>query len=67
VVRDRIERREDDESDADFEVHRLYRETFDPLARDHVTVDNSDGLEVTRRQVAELFPESAGDPPGAEL
>jgi len=66
VVRDRIERREGDESDADFEVHRLYRETFDALARDHVTVDNSDGLDATLRQVDEHFPERAGDPPSAE-
>jgi len=67
VVRDRIERREGDESDADFEVHRLYRETFDPLERDHVTVDNSDGLAATLRQVDEHFPERAGGPPSAEL
>ncbi|WP_132057877.1 AAA family ATPase [Halorussus amylolyticus] len=57
VVRERIESREGDESDADFEVHRMYRETFDDLARDHATVDNSDGLDSTLRQVDEQFPE----------
>ncbi|USZ67357.1 AAA family ATPase [Halorussus salilacus] len=59
VVKKRIRSREGDESDADFEVHEMYRETFDPLARDHVTVDNSDGLESTLRQVDEHFPTSA--------
>lgn len=55
VVRNRIEHREGDASDADFEVHTLYRETFDPLSRDHVTVDNSNGFESTRRQVSAHF------------
>ncbi len=55
VVRERIERREGDESDADFEVHAMYREQFDPISMDHVTVDNSEGLDETTRQVAETF------------
>ena len=58
VVRDRIESREGDASDADFEVHRMYRETFDAIERDHATVDNSDGLESTLRQVNDHFPEN---------
>lgn len=64
VVRDRIESREGDASDADFEIHRMYRESFDAVSRDHATVDNSDGLESTLRQVDEHFPETpprAGD------
>jgi predicted kinase len=54
VVRERMAVREDDASDADFAVHREYRESgaFDPLERDHVTVDNSGSLAATRRQVA---------------
>ncbi|WP_135829390.1 AAA family ATPase [Halorussus halobius] len=55
VVRERIRRREGDESDADFEVHAMFRERFDPIAADHVAVDNSDGIEETTRQVAERF------------
>ena len=55
VVRERIRSREDDESDADFEVHSMYRDQFDPLSVDHLTVDNSDGLEATTRQVDERF------------
>jgi predicted kinase len=55
VVRKRIEGREDDESDADFEVHAMYREEFDPISMDHVTVDNSEGMAATTRQVDERF------------
>ncbi|WP_435176305.1 AAA family ATPase [Halorussus sp. AFM4] len=55
VVRERIARREGDESDADYEVHRLYREQFDAVATDHVTVDNSEGREATARQVDAAF------------
>jgi predicted kinase len=39
VVRERIRGRTDDESDADFEVHKQIR--FDPLERDAIVVDNS--------------------------
>ncbi|MFC4550111.1 MULTISPECIES: AAA family ATPase [Halorussus] len=56
-VRERIAAREDDASDADFAVHAQFREEFEPLARDHVTVDNSRGIAETRRQVADHFPE----------
>ncbi|UPV75197.1 AAA family ATPase [Halorussus limi] len=55
VVRDRIASREDDASDADFEVHAMYREQFDAVSADHVTVDNSESAAETRRQVAEQF------------
>lgn len=53
VVRKRIKQREDDASDADFAVHLEHRETFDPIERDHVTVDNSGSVAETRRQVDE--------------
>lgn len=55
VVRERIGSREDDESDADFEVHTMYRDQFDPISMDHVTVDNSEGMAETTRQVDEQF------------
>jgi predicted kinase len=42
-------------SDADVEVYRMHRDIFDPLDRDHVTVDNSEDLEDTRRQVLAHF------------
>lgn len=54
-VRQRIAEREDDESDADFEVYATYRERFDPISVDHVTVDNSGTLEATYRQVDDRF------------
>lgn len=51
VARDRIRTREGDESDADVRVHDMMREQFDPLAADHVAVDNSGSLDDTRQQV----------------
>ena len=55
VVEERIRRRTDDESDADVEVHRLFRDRFDPVECDHVVVDNSGDLASTRRQVDQQF------------
>jgi predicted kinase len=55
VVRERIESRKDDESDADYDIHEMYRDRFDSISLSHVTVDNSEGLESTTRQVAEKF------------
>jgi predicted kinase len=63
VVRDRIAAREDDESDGGVEVFELYRDLFEPLERDHVTVDNGGSLAATRRQVDRQFyrPEAVGE------
>ena len=63
VVRERIRAREDDASDADFEVHAMYRDRFEPISVEHLTVDNSDGIEETTRQVDAHFavPEDASD------
>ena len=55
VVEERIRRRTDDESDADVEVHRMFRDLFDPIEGEHVVVDNSGALAATRRQVDQQF------------
>lgn len=55
VVRERIRQRADDASDADFEIHQQYRESFDAIEREHAVVDNSAGLDATREQVDALF------------
>lgn len=55
VVERRIAERENDASEADFEVYRQYRDAFDAIERDHVTVDNSGDLPSTHRQVDRLF------------
>lgn len=55
VVERRIRDRTDDESDADVRVHRLFRDLFEPVERDHDTVDNSGDLAATRRQVDRLL------------
>lgn len=51
VVRERIEERTDTISDARFEQHLQLRESFDPIERDRVVVDNSGTLEETYRQI----------------
>ncbi len=55
IVEERIEQREDDESDADFDVYLYHRDQFDPIAVDHVTVDNSGDLDETTDQLDEHF------------
>ena len=54
VVERRIVER-DGVSDADLEVHRQFRERFEPVEMDHVVVDNSGSEAETRRQVAEAL------------
>ncbi|WP_415378701.1 AAA family ATPase [Halosimplex sp. TS25] len=53
VARERIRQRTDDPSEADVEVYENARERFEPLERDHVTIDNSGDLAETRRQLDE--------------
>ncbi len=55
VVRERINEREDDESDADFSVHQLLQSEFEPPTIAHQTVDNSGSVAETRQQIAELW------------
>ncbi|SFR59309.1 AAA family ATPase [Halogeometricum limi] len=55
VVRERIRAREDDESDADFDIYLRFRDRFESVERDHAVVDNSADLEATRRRIADLF------------
>jgi len=55
TVERRIRAREGDESDADVEVHRLFRQEYEPIRRDHVVVDNSGSEAETDARVAELF------------
>ena len=56
AVRERLAERTDDPSDAVFENYRVIRRAFDPVGRDHVTVDNSGSLDRTRAAVRDLFP-----------
>lgn len=55
VVERRIAQR-DGVSDADFEVHKQLRATFEPIEMVHTVVDNSGSEAETRRQVDEAFP-----------
>jgi predicted kinase len=54
-ARRRIREREDDPSEADVSVYENARDRFEPLDRDHVTVDNSGSLPRTREQLDEYF------------
>ena len=51
IVRERIRARTDDPSEADVSVYELHRETYEPIERDHHTVDNGGSLPETYRQV----------------
>lgn len=59
VVRERIRERTDDPSDADLAVYERLRAEFEPLERDHVTVDNGGSLAATRTQVDERVLDAA--------
>lgn len=51
VVRDRIAAREDDESDATFEIYKRFQAEFDSVEREHAVVDNSGPKDRTQAQV----------------
>jgi hypothetical protein len=55
VAVERIRARRGDASDADLAVRYRFRETFDPLVLDHLTVDNSGTLAATYEQVDRRF------------
>jgi predicted kinase len=55
VVEQRIRERSDDASDADFEIHRQYREEFETVTGEHARIDNSGTLEETLAQVRDTF------------
>lgn len=55
IARERIRERVGDESDADVEVHDMFRDIYDPLDVEHDTVDNSGSLGATHRQVDETL------------
>jgi hypothetical protein len=55
VVADRLADRDDDASDADLEVYRDLRASFDPLERDAAVVDNSGPRRETAARVRALF------------
>jgi predicted kinase len=54
IVERRIVAR-DDISDADLDVYQWFRDEFDPIETDHVTIDNSESKAKTRKQVEALF------------
>lgn len=56
VVEERIAGRVDDESDADFEIHKQIKAEFEPIAAEHLVVDNSGSLAETLATVDEAFP-----------
>lgn len=55
VVERRIREREDDASEADFDVYLQYKDEFEPIRRTHRSIDNSGDLEQTHRQVRRQF------------
>lgn len=56
VVERRIASRTHDESDADFEIHLMYRDLFDPVADAHAVIDNSGELGDVHEQLDAALP-----------
>jgi hypothetical protein len=55
VVKRRIEQRDDDPSDADFDVYLTAKDAFEPLDREAFLIDNSGSEAETRAQIDALF------------
>jgi len=53
VVKTRIENRTETVSDADLTVYHRLKESFEPIDREHVVIDNSRSPAATRRQLDE--------------
>lgn len=51
VVQERIEQRTNDASDADLSVYYELRDQFEPIAREHLVIDNSGSLVTVKQQV----------------
>ncbi|WP_201289209.1 AAA family ATPase [Halovenus carboxidivorans] len=51
TVRERLEARTDDASDADLSVYQKHREQFEAIDREHVVIDNGGSLPTTRSRV----------------
>ena len=51
IVRERIARRTNDISDADFQVHLAMKAIFEPVTEAHTKIDNRDGLTELAAQV----------------
>ena len=55
VIRQRIQQRAEDESDADFNVYLKCKALFEPIAENHITIDNSGTPEETQKQIEYLI------------
>lgn len=51
IVKQRLETR-DDVSDADFDIHKQIKDSFDPIVYPHTTIDNSNARSQTHEQVS---------------
>ncbi|MFB6152898.1 MAG: AAA family ATPase [Halodesulfurarchaeum sp.] len=55
-VHERIRSRTDDESDADVDIYEQFREEWEPIRGEYVTIDNSSGLDALSRQLEAHVP-----------
>jgi predicted kinase len=60
IVKERIQKRSGDESDAEFETYKEFKQQADLLQLDHAIIDNSGSLEGTRKQVTALLQQIMG-------
>lgn len=55
VIKERINRRTGDESDADFKIHLKYKNLFEPIMENHIVINNSGLFEETEKQINQYF------------
>ncbi|MFB6266636.1 MAG: AAA family ATPase [Halodesulfurarchaeum sp.] len=62
-VQDRIRRRTDDESDADVEIYEQFKEEWEPIRGEYITIDNSRDLDSLTRQLDSHVARASGPSP----
>jgi predicted kinase len=55
IIRERLKKRTEDESDAQYEQYLNYKKIFEPITGKHIIIDNTGTLEETEKQINNLF------------
>ncbi|MBN2542852.1 AAA family ATPase [bacterium] len=55
IIRQRLQAREQDESEAEYHHYLRYKEIYEPIKEEHIIIDNSGSLEETTKQLDKIF------------
>ncbi len=55
IIRERLKKRTEGESEAHYEQYLLYKTLFEPITEKHIIIDNSGTLEETNKQIDKLL------------